>query len=452
MLDLESVRRIATPAGYAQAASGGQWKPYPHLQAINNAIIDTVMGVDDCRILTVSVPPQHGKSELMSKYTPAWLMSLWPDRRVILNSYASDFAASWGAKARNVFASMSETTGLRVSKSLKRSDWWGVEGHRGEMSTGGSSSTTGKGANLFIFDDPYSNHEQASSAVVRETVWNQFLSSAYTRLQQDSAVIIMQTRWHVNDLTGQLHEVCKDQGIPVRKLLLPAINERGEALCPELHSFDKLLRTKALLGSYFWSAMYMGNPIPEGGLFFKHDDINQIVDIEPAKIAKVVRYWDTASSKDGDYTVGVLMADGGDGFVYVLDVVRGQWTASTRDAQIEATMKRDFDQHGLKCEQWIEREGGGAGKTVGEINVMRWAKYGCRVETMSKEKSIRARPLQARTEQKQVRLLRAPWNRAFIDELTQCWSGVHDDQADAASGAYNKLVMQSGPVTWHTGA
>lgn len=449
---LADVRRILTPARYAETASGGAWKPYPHLEQLSRAIVDTVAGRDGIRRLLIGFPPQHGKSELTSKYTPAWFLSLWPEKRVILASYQAEFAASWGRKARDVFAEMSETTGLQVSKSLKRAEWWGIEGHQGSFaSSGAGASITGKGADVFVIDDPFANAEEAQSETIRRKVWEWYQSTVLTRLQKNASLIVIQTRWHVDDLTGRLLAAEQAGGARWRKLNFKAIGDDGSALCPDLHPLAELRETETALGSYYWSALYQQSPVPEGGLFFKHDDINQIVDLEPLKPTKIVRYWDTAASAEGDYTVGVLMADGGDGFVYVLDVVRGQWTASARDEHITATMERDAKRWGNRCEQWIEQEAGGAGKTVAEINVMRWAKFGCRCERATKEKSLRARPLQARTEIKQVRLLRAPWNRAYIDELTQCWSGVHDDQADAASGAYNKLVMASGPVVWHSG-
>ncbi len=446
------VKRILTPAGYAATASEGQWKPWRHLRALSDAIADTIAGRDGIRRLLVTMPPQHGKSELASKYLPAWFLTLQPNKRVILASYESDFAASWGAKARDVFASMGETTGLAVHKSLKRADWWGVAGHTGAMATAGAGGAiTGKGADLFVIDDPFKNSEEAQSETIRRKVWEWYQTTVYTRLQPGGALVVVGTPWHVDDLRGRLLAEEASGGQAWRKLKLKAISDDGAALCPERFPLDALEQTKRVLGNYYWSALYQQEPIPEGGLFFKREDIEQIIEVEPPRLTKIVRYWDTAASAEGDYTVGLLMADTGDGFVCVLDVVRGQWTASTRDEQITATMQRDHDRFGSRCEQWIEQEAGGAGKTVAEINVLRWARFGCRCERATKEKSLRARPLQARTEIKQVRLLRAPWNRAYIDELTQCWSGTHDDQADAASGAYNKIVMKSGPIVWHTG-
>lgn len=446
---LDAVKRILTPARYAETASNGEWKPWRHLYSLSCAIADTIAGKDGIRRLLVTMPPQHGKSELASKYLPAWYLTLRPDKRIILASYESDFAASWGAKARDVFTSMSEQTGLSVHKSLKRADWWGVAGHQGSMATAGAGGAiTGKGADLFVIDDPFKNSEEAQSETIRRKVWEWYQTTVYTRLQPGAALIVVGTPWHVDDLRGRLLAEEANGGQAWRKLKLKAIGDDGTALCPERFPLEALEQTKRVLGSYYWSALYQQEPIPEGGLFFKHDDINQIVDVEPRNIKKVLRYWDTASSNDGDFTVGVLMADGGDGFVYILDVVRGQWTASQRRQQITAAMERDYKQFGPRCEQWLERQPAAAGKEVAEIDVVQWAKYGARTQPPVKEKSVRARQLQARTEIQQVRLLRGPWNRAYIDELVQCWSGTHDDQADAASGAYNKLVMAPGLVQW----
>src|SRR5580704_15139047 len=97
----ESVNSILTPGIVAATASGGRWRMTRHLAAIDRAIVDTILG-RSAPILVIEAPPRHGKSELVSRYLPAWYLGVFPDRRVILTSYEADFAAHWGRQARAV--------------------------------------------------------------------------------------------------------------------------------------------------------------------------------------------------------------------------------------------------------------------------------------------------------------------------------------------------------------
>ena len=89
-----------SPAGFAIVASNGRWVSAPHLDLINSKLLQVVNG--EINRLMVFLPPRHGKSELISKYFPAWYLGMYPDNRVILTSYEADFAAQWGRRARDL--------------------------------------------------------------------------------------------------------------------------------------------------------------------------------------------------------------------------------------------------------------------------------------------------------------------------------------------------------------
>src|SRR5580704_7702532 len=97
----ERIRSTLTPALFASRVSQGRWTMTPHLAAIDRAIVETILGKSE-PILVIEAPPRHGKSELVSRYLPAWFLGVFPDRRVILTSYEADFAAHWGRQARAV--------------------------------------------------------------------------------------------------------------------------------------------------------------------------------------------------------------------------------------------------------------------------------------------------------------------------------------------------------------
>ena len=121
-------------------------------QALLAAIDDDSAGQLDG--LVVCMPPQHGKSELCSKYLPAWYLGTFPDRRVLLTAYEADFASQWGRKARDLLVDWGHVFGVRVSLKSSAMNRWDLEGRDGGMSTAGvAGPITGKGAHLLIVDD-----------------------------------------------------------------------------------------------------------------------------------------------------------------------------------------------------------------------------------------------------------------------------------------------------------
>src|SRR5262245_55403990 len=131
----DSVDSILTPARFAARTSRGQWRQTRHLAAIDRAIVETI-----CRrsapILVIEAPPRHGKSELVSRYLPAWFLGVFPERRVMLAGYGASFARSWGRKARSVLIEHGrEFFGVEVNPQERAASEWGLVGHEGGMLT-----------------------------------------------------------------------------------------------------------------------------------------------------------------------------------------------------------------------------------------------------------------------------------------------------------------------------
>lgn len=388
------------------------------------------------------MPPRHGKSELSSKYLPAWFLGTFPRKRVILASYEADFAASWGRKARDILKQNAGYFEIKVKDSPSAANNWEIEAHDGGMLTAGvGGPITGKGADLLIVDDPIKNAEEASSKTLRDKNWDWWQSTAYTRLEPDGVAIVIQTRWHEDDLTGRLLTEAANDGEQWRVLKLPAIGHDGAALWPERFTAARLLEIKRVLGSYFFSALYQQEPTPEGGGFFKRESFT-IVDELPAECSRLVRFWDKAgSSTDGDWSVGGLMG-AHQGLWYVADIVRGRWSPFERNRVMLQTAELDALRFGPKVELWVEQEPGNGGKESAQITQRELAAFGVRIDKPHDDKTIRARPFAAAVEAGNVRLVRGPWNSLYLDELVLFPNGSHDDQVDASSGAFNKLVLQ----------
>ncbi|MSR57865.1 MAG: hypothetical protein EXS05_09345 [Planctomycetaceae bacterium] len=273
--EVERLAVHASPGMFALWAGAGAWKMAPHLQLLDEALVEAI---DDAQAgtldgLAVSMPPQHGKSELCSKFLPAWYLATHPDRRVILVGYEADFAAAWGRKARDLIQQVGPVLGIAVSKCSKAAHRWDLAGRTGGMSTAGvGGPITGKGAHLLIIDDPVKNDAQARSATCRRHQWEWWQSVASTRLRPGGLTVIIQTRWHREDLTGKLLAQAA-AGSRWRQITLPALAREhdplerpiGEALWPAMYPREKLETIREGRTNYYWQALYQQSPISDDG-------------------------------------------------------------------------------------------------------------------------------------------------------------------------------------------
>ena len=257
-------KAVATPTLFARQATGGRFLIPRHLQAISRAIRDTITGRSE-PVLLIEAPPRHGKSELVSKFLPAWYLGVWPDRRVMLAAYEATFARSWGRKARAVFESAScPIFGRGLADDNHAADDWSTTAGRGMTTAGVGGPMTGRGANLLIIDDPVKNAEEALSQTTRNNHWDWWQSTASTRLEPGGVVIGIMTRWHEDDIFGRLLK----GGGQIRRLTLPALAEHddplgrqpGEALWPERYPAAKLEQMRAERSEYWWRAMFQQRP------------------------------------------------------------------------------------------------------------------------------------------------------------------------------------------------
>jgi predicted phage terminase large subunit-like protein len=433
--------------------------------ALIAAHLDRVIA-GELRRLMIFAPPQHGKSELVSVRLPAYWLGCRPDDPVILASYAASLAESKSRQARQIVEGHEFGRlfpGLTTRRDSRAVDHWQLEGHRGGMLAAGvGGPVTGHGGLLGIIDDPVENWEQAQSATIREKIWDWWRSVFRTRIWENGSIVLIMTRWHEDDLAGRL---LAEQAREWTVLRLPAVAETqaerdeydrlvglptgqpdplgrapGQPLCPRRFSAQALAELRRDVGSLAWSAEYQGRPrAPEGNRFKRA--WFQLVDAAPAGAARV-RYWDQAATEGGGcYTAGVLMARGTDGLYYVVDVVRGQWSPGQRDPIICQTAERDRKAYAATV-QWFEQEPGSGGKESAQAKVRLLAGFPVRIERVTGSKEVRAEPLAAQAEAGNVRLVRGPWNGAYLDELCSFPNGAFKDQVDATSGAFNKLASR----------
>lgn len=398
-------------------------------------------------------PPRHGKSELVSRLFPAYYLYRHPERFVGIASYGADLAYTLSRAARENFT---RGGGLLHKASRAVKHWLTAKGG-GLWAAGVGGPATGKGYHLGIVDDPLKDAKQAQSATIREAHKDWYGSVWSTREEPGGAQIIVQTRWHEDDLSGYLLSLEADEPESWYIVSLPAIAEplptfpatctvhqdwraEGDPLCEERYPLDRLTKMLKRIGAYFFGALFQQRPRPRDGGMFKRGIA--IVDALPTTITARVRYWDKAGAAPGkgDYTVGALLAKDSDGNIFIEDVVRGQWQADERNKVIRQTA--ELDKARGKVTIWIEQPPGLAKEaTDAVIKVLHG--FTVHADPVRGEKAERAEPFAAQWQAGNVKLLRGDWNRAYIEEHCSFPTGTNDDQVDASSGAYTKLTTET---------
>lgn len=257
------------------------------------------------RRLIINMPPRHGKSQLASRIFPVWALGRKPKRKMIWTSYSASVAQEFTRWQRD--CAESERTrdifpDLRVREDVRAAEEWQTTKGGVVYGAGVGGSITGRGGNILGIDDPFKDYEEASSEVFQERAWNWYKTVLRTRLEADSAIILLHTRWNTKDLTARLleHEGDVENGGMWHVLRLPAINNAGEALWPEHFPLEELWEIKKLLAAQF-EGLYQQEPIDLVGLLFENP---QYVTDLPADLEQI-GYWDPAFGYRDDNALAI---------------------------------------------------------------------------------------------------------------------------------------------------
>ena len=402
------------------------------LEAVERGEIDRLM---------IFMPPRHGKSELASKRFPAWCLGRDPKRQIIAASYNSDLANDFGRNVRNIvaepeFAQVFPGVGLATdSAAANRMN----TNHGGAyVAAGVGTAVTGRGANIALIDDPFKDREEADSERRRELVWDWYRSTLYTRLMPGGAIVLIQTRWHEDDLAGRLLEQDGriEDGGQWDVLELPAIDEQGAALWPDWYPVPTLERIKATIGPREWSALYQQRPQPDEGTFFRREWFDEW------KQPPALRYYGTSdyavTDGGGDYTVHRVWGIDAKGDVYRVDGYRAQ---ETSDKWIEAKLDLIAKWKPLA---WFG-EGGVIQKAIEPMlkRRMRERNVHCRLEWLP---SVADKPTRARSFQAMAATGRVHFEPgADLSEFLVFPAGKHDDDVDTAS-LIGRAIDQAHPA------
>ncbi len=432
--------------------------------------------------LMVFMPPRYWKSQTASRKFPAWLLGKSPDLRIILTSYNAELASKHSKAVRDllqseeysqVFGELSSTDEpVELDAESKASASWDIANHIGGMQAAGvGGGITGFGANLLIIDDPVKGRKEASSETISDDQYEWYKSTAYTRLEDHGAVIVIQTRWDVKDLSGRLLTamVSDEDADQWDVVFMPAIapeeseypktaeefrenllggvflpmggdqlgRKPGEPLWEKKHDITALRIKKANMDDFEFAAQYAQMPKLASGNFFDEDDFD-VVPRAPQGL-QWYRYVDLALGKteqsDFNATAAVGMDSKGD--EYIRDMIRER-NLDYFLGSLKAAMLSDAEEgtiwgiegnafQSLVVKQFLADP---SLARVAIIEVMRSSADG--------DKTQWAQPWRLRAKQKKVHLVAGTWNLGFKREAVGFPKG-HDDQIDTVSGG-NQMI------------
>lgn len=417
------------------------------LAAHHLLLIETLQDIADgtCKRAMFFLPPGSAKSTYGSVVFPAWLMGIKPRHQVIMASYGSDLAKKQGRRTRQLIRSRGYRTlfpEAELSPQSSAADEFQLMTGSEYMAGGILSGLTGNRADTIIIDDPVKGREEADSDTIRAKTTAAYEDDLLTRLKPGGSVLIIQTRWHEDDLSGSIlpkdwngesgNIVCRD-GLTWRVICIPAQADRaddplgreiGEYIWPEWFGpdhwaqFQKNHRT--------WSALFQQKPSPEEGTFFQRDWFNRHE--TPPEPVHRYGFSDYAVTEDGgDYTEHGVFGVGASGRIYQLDWWHGQ---TSSDKWIDSKLDL-IKRHRPIC--WFG-EAGVIQKAVEPMlkRAMRERRILCRMEWLPSihDKPTRSRGFQARAAMGEVSLLEDERGERVLSQLLKFPAGKNDDAVD----------------------
>ncbi len=394
----------------------------------------------DDEVLLLFAPPGSAKSTYISRLLPTWYLANNPTHSILAATHSGDFADRWGRRIRNDVLIDGTILGIQMAADSQAAARWALVTGGEYYGVGAGAGIAGFRADLAIGDDFFGSREDAFSQTIRENRWEWYLSDFSTRLKPGAKRILMNTRWHEEDVAGHVLTQITRGEIRGRVISIPAIAEENDPLGREpgeyLWSGDPKYDYPALLearrretSAMMWSALYQQRPAPEEGDYFKADWIKLTDKLPPKAEMRVYGGSDYAVTSDGgDYTVHGCIGLDPEGRMYLLDLWRKQ---ASSDVWVEAfcDMVREWKPLG-----WAEEQGqikSGVGPFL-ERRMRERQAYVAREQFPTRgDKSIRAQSMRGRMAMEGLYVLRnAPFLADLRSEMLTFPAGKHDDQVD----------------------
>lgn len=384
------------------------------------------------------MPPGAAKSTYGSVLYAPWHLAQHPDHCVIAASHTAELAEKWGRRVRNLVSEHAFILGVSLASDSQAAGRWETSSGGEYFAAGVGGAIAGRRADLVVIDDPVRSREDADSELVRDKTWDWYKSDLYTRLKPGGRIVLIQTRWHEDDLAGRLLADMAAGGDQWEVISLPALAEHndplgrvpGAPLWPEWEDDDALARKRRAVGPRDWSALYQQRPAPEDGDYFKAEWLKPYEKPPARETLRVYGGSDYAVTADGgDYTVHVVVGLDPEGRMYLLDLWRGQ---ESSDRWIESLC--DLVQE-WKPIGWAEEQGqirAGVGPFL-ERRLRERKAYVSREQFPTRgDKAVRAQSIRGRMALEGLYVpVNAAWYPDLRSELLSFPAGKHDDQVDA---------------------
>lgn len=300
-----------------------------------DAFIEAIRQNGSPRIM-ISLPPRFGKSTIVSEYFPAYMLGLNSNWEIINTTYNQTVADNMGRKVRDILQNQryQDLFNVQLDPRSQSAEYVKLATPGFYRSTGIGGSLTSLGTHCLIIDDPIKDRAQAESQIESDNQWDWYSSTARTRLHPGAGIVVVQTRWAVNDLSGRLIDAAaRDSNADQWKVFnFPALAEedephrkKGEALHPERYSREDYIRIKATVEPRDWAALYQGKPYVESGAFFQKDNIKFYKDLPEELSYCLGADYATSASKKSDKSAIVGLGITHDGDIYVHPDFKYDW-------------------------------------------------------------------------------------------------------------------------------
>lgn len=438
--------------GFAHAVYPG-FKEGPHHRQLAK-IFDAVIRGEKKRVI-INIAPRMGKSEFSSYLFPAYFLGHFPEKKIIMGTHTASLSEDFGRRIKNLTADHTYTPIFPktvVAEDQKAAGKWSTSAGGQYYAVGVGGSIAGRGADLFLIDDPHSEQDiKAGTRTPFDAAWAWFQSGPLQRLMPGGAIIVIMTRWSEIDLTGMLikHQIKNPDADQWEIVELPAIlNEHTpeeKSLWPQQWPLEQLQAKRAGMDPRFWQAQYMQNPTSEVAAIIKRDLWRIWEPADPPECEYIIQSWDTAheTKTSSDYsactTWGVWFneEDNDNANIILLDAIKGRWGfPDLKRRALEYYREWEPD----AC--LIEKKAAGApliqelramGLAISEFSPSR-GKVG-----QANDKRVRLNSVADMFASGRVWAPDTRWAREVIEEVAAFPAGDHDDYVDTTTQALMRM-------------
>jgi len=420
------------------------FKVGPHHRKLAKIFQDVVDG--NKKRVIINIAPRMGKSEFSSYLFPAYFLGNYPEKKIIMGTHTAGLSEDFGRRVRNLIESEEYNElfpDTVVADDQKAAGKWSTGAGGQYYAAGVGGALAGRGADLFVIDDPHSEQDvKSNSRLAFDTAWSWFQTGPLQRLMPGGAIIVIMTRWSLLDLTGRLldYQIKNPNTIPWELVELPAIlhedTDKEKSLWPEQWPLEALKNTKASIDPRYWNAQYMQNPTSDMSAVIGRKDWKIWEQDDPPHVEYVIQSWDTAfeTNNTADYsactTWGVWYnnEDKGSPNLILLDAFKDRMTFP----ELKATALKHYKE--WNPDAFIVEK-----KAAGAPLIQELRRIGIPVQEFSpsrgNDKMVRLNAVADLFTSGKVWAPDTRWAREVVEEVASFPVGENDDYVDTVSQA-----------------